>query len=261
MKRFRSAALAVLALPSGVSAQDRPAQDVPVQDVVVTAAPARPYDAPRLSDPALARLRGGINLPNGLQVAIGIDIQTRVDDVLVLHTIYASDGPAAGVRVYTDGSDAPRTAPGTVVVRDPGDAGAPTVVVTRSPAGTSVFPGTAAAPSSVNLVSGDPGTWLNANGQTPVAVEPNGPAVAAGPGTFRLTTGDRGSVVTLDGSMLQVQHLIGQATGIAVANTADGRAIETVSSVNIDLQGGTELATLAGLFMADRIASDVAGAR
>lgn len=255
MKRILVAAVLALAPIAPASAQTG------TPDVVVTARAERPFDAPRLPDPVLATLRGGIDLPNGLRVAIGIDIQTRINDVLVLHTVYASDGPTAGVRVYTDGIAPERIAPGTVVVRDAGSTGMPNVVVTRSPAGTSVFPGSVSAPSTVNLVQGDPGTWLNANGQTPVAVTPNGPPVTQGPGTFALVADDRGSVVTLDGQMLQIRHLVGQATGIAVANTADGRVVDTVSSINIDLQGGASLAALSGQFMADRVAFEAMAGR
>jgi len=246
------ALFALLAIPRIAAAQDI---------VVVAPAPPRPFDAPRLSDPALAQLRGGISLPNGLQVAIGIDIQTRVDSVLVLHTVYASDGPTAGVRVYTDGLDAERIAPGTVVVRNPGESGLPSVVVTRSPAGTTVFPGNATPASTVNLVNADPGTWLNGIDQIPVPLDENGAPNVRPEGSFRLTADANGSVVQLDTSDLQVRHLIGQATGTAVANTANNRAVDTISSVNIDLQGGAPLAVLAGQFMADRIALDVMGAR
>jgi len=238
--------VALLALPQVAGAQD----------IVVVAPAPRPFDAPRLSDPALAALRGGISLPNGLQVAIGIDIQTRVDNVLVLHTVYASDGPAAGVRVYTDGVDAQRTAPGTVVVRNPGESGFPNVMVTRSPAGTTVTPGNAAPASTVNLVNADPGTWLNGIDQIPVPLEENGAPAVRPEGSFRLTADANGSEVRLETSDLQVRHLIGQATGTAVANTANNRAVETISSVNIDLQGGAPLASLASQFMADRIALD-----
>jgi len=237
-------------------------QSATAQDIVVVAPAPRPYDAPRLPDPALAELRGGISLPNGLQVAIGIDIQTRVDTVLVLHTVYASDGPTAGVRVYTEAVDPGRVAPGTVVVRNPGENWGPSVVVTRTPAaGTSIVPGPASSPAAVNLVEADPGSWLNGIDQTPIPLDANGAPTLRHEGSLRLTADANGSVVQLETSDLQVRHLIGQATGTAIANTGNDRAVETISSVNIDLQGGAPLAALAGAFVADRIALDVMGNR
>jgi len=239
--------------------------------VPLPAAPARTIivEAPRLQseftnerrapDRALARMRGGLRLPNGLNVAIGIDIQTWVDGSLALHTIYSSEGANAGVRVYTDGTDAPTTAPGTVTVSMPAANGG-AVVVDRSPTGTTITAPTWTVPVNLNLVQGAPSIWLDAEGQKQVPVTPNGPAVQSDSGKIKLTTDDRGATVTLDAPMLEVQHLVGQATGIVVANTANDRAIDTVSSLNVDLQGVSP-ALMSGMFIANRIAADAVSRR
>ena len=213
-----------------------------------------------LPDEVLAAMRGGVQLPNGLSIAIGIDIQTRVDGLLALHTIYATDGPEAGVRVFTDGA-APSPMPaGTIAVVAGGSNGAPDVNVTRAPTGTTIDVSTPSAPTRVNILSGLPSTWQTAAGQTPVPVTENGAAIQTPAGAISLATNERGAVVTLDAPMLRIQQVVGEAAGIVIANTGNDRTIDTISSVNLDLQGlSPEL--LSGLAIGDQLALAVAGAR
>ena len=226
-------------------------------DVVVIGQPLLTERRRIVPDAELAIMRGGLALPNGLSVAIGIDIQTRIDGVLALHTIYSSDGPNAGIRVYTDGVTSPRTAPATATVMTVGTASLPIITIDRSPSGTTILPAVTTPAATVNLVSGDPSTWLTAAGQTPVPVVENGPAVAAAPGAISLRNDGSGAVVTLDAPMLQVRQLIGQATGAVIANTGNDRSIDTISSVNVDLQGLSP--TLMGaIFAVQRIVTDAA---
>ncbi|RYF05639.1 MAG: hypothetical protein EOO77_28175, partial [Oxalobacteraceae bacterium] len=105
-------------------------------------------------DRELATMRGGVLLPNGLNVAVGIDIQTRIDGVLALHTIYTSEQPNPGIRVYTDGTNSPATAPTTTTVTTGTSGMVPTVLVGRSPTGTTITTSTLNAPMTVNVVSG-----------------------------------------------------------------------------------------------------------
>lgn len=253
LARFLPAVLALFAVP----AQARPPVD---PEILVVAPQWRPFAGAPVPDPVLAGMRGGVALPNGLSVSIGIDIQTRVNNLLVLHTIYVSDGPITGVRVFTDGTNPVRTAPDTTAIVTPGSSGSPTVEVTRTPTGVTIIPGLTASPQSVNLVSGPASTWIMATGQTEVPVAANGPAVNAAAGAYSLTTDDNGSIVTLDAPMLQIQHLVGQATGIIVANTANDQVIDTVSSVNVDLQGA-QLPLLSSLLAADSLALEIAHGR
>lgn len=225
----------------------------PAEIVVVASRPAqnRPLPGPVVADAALATMRGGLALPNGLNVAIGIDIQTRIDGLLALHTIYASEGALPGVRVFTDGLDPVPLAPATLTVTSRGTVGVPLLIVDRSPTGTTIVPTAATSAETVNLVNGDPSTWLSSEGQIQIPVTSNGPPVASQAGPVRLTTDERGAVVTLQAPMAEIRHLIGQTTGVVIANTADDRRIDTVSSVNVDLQGISP-ALLAGIFVAQR---------
>jgi len=90
--------------------------DRPIDPDPIDGRPIARLAGPIVPDATLARMRGGVLLPNGITLTLGIDIQTRVDGTLVLHSIYNSDGPDAGIRVFTDGKDSPRAAPGTITV-------------------------------------------------------------------------------------------------------------------------------------------------
>ena len=226
--------------------------------LLIAASLAAPGDAPApVPDRELATMRGGLMLPNGLNVAIGIDIKTRIDGVLALHTIFSSE--AQGVRVFTDGRTSPSEVPGTVTV-ETGDPSWPTVSVSRTPTGTTVTaPGTD-TPASVNIVSGPTTGWLDASGQTPVPVVANGPAVDASSGSIRLTSDERGSQVQLVTPTTEIRHLVGQATGAVISNTANDRVIDTVSTVNVNLVG-LPAGLTNGMLLANRIATEAAGPR
>ena len=222
---------------------------------IVVQAPHRALPGAIVPDVELARMRGGLLLPNGLDVSIGIDIQTRVNGLLALHTVYASEGAAAGVRVFADGANPVPLAPATRSITASATAGTPTLIVDRSPTGTTIIPSTATPATTVNLVNGDQSTWLSGAGQVQLPVQSNGPAVATPNGNVSLASTSTGTVVTLQTPTLLVQQLLGQATGVVVANTADNQAIDTMSSVNVDLQGiSPEL--LSSTFSAQRAALD-----
>ena len=210
---------------------------VPSSAIVVNAQASAPLAMQPVSNVELAMMRGGLRLPNGLDLSLGFDIQTRIDGQLALHTVYASDGANPGIRVYTDGEKPVPLAPTTATIVAGTVQGIPTLIVDRSPSGTTILPARAVGATTVNLVNGDPSTWLSGVGQVEIPVAPNGPAVAAAPGDVRLTTGSAGAIVTLSTPTLELQQLVGQATGVVVANTADNRVINTVSSVNVDLRG------------------------
>jgi hypothetical protein len=215
---------------------------------IVVNAPRTLFDSPRVPDRELARMRGGFNLPNGFDVSFAIDLQTRINGVLAVQTSYHSDGPDAGLHVYgPDG--APAGSPAGTPVSQPGS----NVVVAQGSTGTTIV----AAPQSSS-----PAVTVNtasnagaASTGTPLPVTANGPAVQTPTGSYTLTQSDRGNVVTYDAAGIQVQQLIGQATGVAVANTANNRSIDTSTTVNVDLSN-VPVAQIAGSFIAARAALD-----
>ena len=113
---------------------------------------------------------------------------------------------------------------------------------------------------TINVVSGPTSTWLDGKGQTIVPVIANGPAVAASSGSISLNEDDRGARVTLTTPTIEVQHLVGQATGAVLANTGNDRTIDTVSSINVNLVG-VPAALLGNTLMINRVAVEAAGRR
>ena len=225
------------------------------EPTIIVRAQPRPVAGAIVPDAELDHLRGGLRLPNGLDVSIGIDIQTRLNGMLVLHTVYASEGVATGIRVFRDGEKPVSTAPATKTIETGATMGIPLLVVDRSPTGTTIIPSAATAPTTVNLVQGDQSTWLSGEGQTQIPVATNGAAAATPDGEVRLTQGDNGTVVSLQSPTLLVQQLLGRATGVVVTNTANNQVIDTISAVNVDVRGLTpEL--LSGLFTAQRAVLD-----
>jgi hypothetical protein len=237
--------LAILALAS--APMERP------RDITVTA-PDAPFAAEsRVSSEELARMRGGFVLPGGLDISVGLDIQTRLNGVLLLHTVLTTDGPDAGLKVYTDGKGAPTVPPAepTEVTTVPS---APSVVVDRSPTGTTIGPQAGSSvPVKINLVTNAPSSWLSTDGQEQVPVTANGPAIQSDAGAVTLTSNSQGQVVTLSAPGLEIQHLVGLATGIVVANTGNDRNIDTVTAINVGVPSGA-VALLSNAAAVNRVA-------
>jgi hypothetical protein len=165
-----------------------------------------------MADNYLDQVRGGFALPNGMDVTVGIDIQTLVNGVLALRTVLTAANQ--GVPVVFTGTGNTSSAP-------------------AAQGGTSTtIPGVGA----VRVVEGPASPADAGVGEQRVELTPNGPAVSTPSGSIQLTQNGGGSVVSLTGNSLELSHMIGSATGSLVANTADNRSIDTVVTVNVDLQ-------------------------
>ncbi|WP_395327391.1 hypothetical protein WBP06_10940 [Novosphingobium sp. BL-8H] len=185
--------------------------------------------ATTLDDQQLDAMRGGFELPNGMDVVVGVDIQTLVNGTLALRSVLNTETGTPVVFVG-DGS---------------GTAGS---------AGTGT-----ATPGGVVVHVGDATTTIQAGaGQQQVALTPNGPAVSTPSGTVQLVKDSSGSQVILNGNSLELHQMIGSLTGSIVANTANDRTIDTVVTVNVDVQNSGLLAGNAVL-RANSIALDTAG--
>lgn len=221
-------------------------------------------DAAKVSDAELAGMRGGIRLPDGLEVQVGIDIATRVDGELALRTVLTSESPT--VRVFTgdpgSGSGAGGSGDGGATGQSvvPGSAGmvnAPTVQFSRDGAGT-VIEWSAVALPQVAVTTGRGDAATDAPGQRELALTPGGPAVQTALGAVRLVQDGRGTVADLQGANLLLQQYVGAATGVVVANTANDRAIDTVTTINVDLMNANPALANAALAI-QQVALDAAG--
>lgn len=180
----------------------------------------------RVSDADLATMRGGIRLPSGADVAVGIAIETQVNGTLALRTQYSTE--QSGVRVYAGGpalvqSDVSEESPPT-----------PTIIYDRNAAGSTVT--VASSQPALNVSMAPSGVLPPAPGEAlPVAVD--GRAVPTSLGNISLSQSASGFTTTLASPTLLVQQLIGNATGVVVANTANDQVINTQTWVSVDIQG------------------------
>lgn len=197
------------------------------QAVVAVAA----FEAPPVPDPVLADLRGGIQLPNGIDLALTVQTQTAVNGAVVLQTVFS----------LTDG-------PPKVVVYAPSDGrtvAAPAVASSGASAGTTVMP-TVTYDNRGGLVQVTPGLTV-----MPVAIGTGEKAAqgAVANGLEQVASGattDNGTIsqaldgsvraIKLTGSDFSVTHLAGGTFGSAIANSGSDRTISTVTSVSIDLR-------------------------
>lgn len=159
--------------------------------------------ARRLGDAELDRMRGGFVLPNGMDIAIGIQVDTLVNGVLALRTTLTAND-VAQIKVFSGGdAAAPESA----------TAGIPVVRLGEV------------------AMDGD-----GAPGEQQITLVPNGPAAITQWGEVRLQQDERGAVVVLSGNTLELRHMIGTITGSTVANMANDRSIDTMVTVNLDLR-------------------------
>ncbi len=177
--------------------------------LATTAAPAgaeaASYTAATISDAALDEMRGGFELPNGMDISIGIQIDTLVNGATVLRTLLmGNDGSM--LQVFSGG-----------------------------PA-SSVDMGNGGKGLSVHLVADAQSTGTGALDEQALALAPNGAAIVTDAGAVRLVQSNGQSTVLLDGNGLALQHMIGALTGALVANQASNRSIDTNFTVNLTIQ-------------------------
>lgn len=192
-----------------------------------TSAEAHPLGA-TITDYELATMRGGIRLPDGTDVAIGVAIETQVNGVVALRTQFSTSQP--GVQVYAGGL--PATSTGAVAADSRSTA--PVVDYSRNAAGTLIT--VAPAPTSAVLNVGTGGSLPPTVG-TALAVQPNGTSVTTALGSVALRQTSGGFTSELMGNNFDVQQMIGQTTGAVIQNTGNNQAISTTTWISVDLRG------------------------
>ena len=195
-----------------------------------------PIAAPRVPDVELATQRGGFQLPNGIDVALTVQTQTSLNGAVVLRTVFRADQGPTSLTVF-----APKAGE-TVAAAARGTAGGGTVAMPTitydSRTGLQVTPG-AGTPLAVSA------------GAAAAAGESGLAQVAAGAVTDNGTIGQsvRGGLQSTDlrSDDLTITHLAGSAFGSAILNSGSDRAIDTQTTVGIDLHnaGATLLASAA----------------
>lgn len=205
-----------------------------------SADPGSAFPVQALPDPALAAIQGRLLLPNGIELAMTVQSDTVVDGHLLLRTVFAANQgpPTLAVLAPAGGSEGPAvsvTEPSAGDTANPRDAGV--AVVTDRAGGIAMVRPTYAnvAPVTVSAGRGVPADNSSA-GLVPVNVSVGGPSVVTGGGAVSANALPNGTRIALDGDMLAVSHLVGQAFGTVVANMANDRRIDTMTTIDLDLR-------------------------
>ena len=196
--------------------------------LVLLAQVATPLGAPPLSDPVLSEQRGGFRLPSGIDVAITVQTQTVLDGAVVLRTVFRADQGTPTLTILAPPAGQTVAANRGTPAAAGGQAAMPTVTYDRAN-GLQLTPGIATP--QIAVTSGNNQSVSATDGLAPVsagAVTDNGTVSAAGDNGLR--------TVTLQGPDLTITHLAGTAFGSAILNTGSDRAIDTQTSVAIDLR-------------------------
>lgn len=186
-----------------------------------------PFGGAALSEEVLARQRGGIRLPSGIDVSLSVDTVTAIDGRVVLQTITRIAETAPTVTAYAPAGGGGVASP----------TGAQTTQGTAPDISYDPRNGmtvTATIPAVSLIVSKD-----SRNG-APAAI-PGLQAVdlansAATPNGVVQQIGEGGSGgVELQGLDFRVMHLTGSAMGATILNSGSDRAIETSTTLYMDL--------------------------
>lgn len=200
------------------------------EQVAAVAGQGAPVEGRALPDHELAAQRGGFRLPSGIDVALTVQTQTAIDGAVVLRTVFRADQGAPTLTVST-----PRA--GEVVVAQPSAAptstGATAMVISYDPrSGIQATPG--ASVPAVSVTSGAVRTAAAA-AEGLQAVDASGTGVTTDAGVVTAARTGGIDTVQLKAADLTVIHLAGSAFGSAIANSGNDRAIDTQTTISIDL--------------------------
>lgn len=196
-----------------------------------------PFAEPEVSDEELAGMRGGVSLPNGVDVSIAVRTETTLDGNLLLRSVYQLNEGAPTVQAYAPAVG--QVVPTRIATATGGSgASAPSVSVVFDRQSGVSFVQNAGAMPTINVTSQTPAeTAVSNDGLTPLPVAA-GPVETAG-GIVTLQSLPGGSYTHLDGVNLEVSHLFGNALGAIVANTGSDRVIDTETTISLNLTGAT----------------------
>lgn len=210
-----------------------------------------------VADETLAESRGKFLLPNGVEVAMAVQTDTSVDGQLLLRSVFTIDQGAPTLAVY-----APEAS---------GSAAGPTGNQSQTEARPSDVWVSFDRESGVSLVERNfrnsaSGVTVSAGAQEQIGQSPDGSAalpLAPGArintpnGAVSLDQLNNGYKVSLSKPDLEVSHVFGQALGSVILNTANDRAIDTATTINLDLMNATPMTVGSAMPRVETMALDV----
>ncbi len=205
---------------------------------------AAPFDSPPVADAVLETQRGGLRLPNGIDVAMTVDSKTAVNGAIILHTVLAIDKGAPIVTIY-----APKDGQSVVFAGSANRAAMQPVTVSYDmQRGLVVTAATAIPAVSTSQTGSGP-----IDGLQQITPGADGP--------IHSTQFGSSNAITYDSSDLQVFHLIGNAFGTAILNSANDRTIATETTISIDLHNAGPGLIGSSLMRVDNLATAAVSGR
>jgi hypothetical protein len=198
-------------------------------------------------------MRGGFSLPNGIDIALAVQTQTKIDGAIVLRTVFqADDGPARFAAYVPTNSETASvgTEHRTVTTTPP-------VIDFDNRNGLRFAPGVTlpivgASGKVQEIASGTPDGFM--------AVEAGGPTQTSS-GLVLVSNAGPTYTATLDSAMLSISHLAGQAFGSVLANSADNRAIDVETTIDLSLGGVSPDVLGSSMFRVENTALDALRSR
>ncbi|MHA6723946.1 hypothetical protein [Sphingomonas sp. RS2018] len=203
--------------------------------LLMTLAQDVPLAAVTVPDAELARQRGGFLLPNGIDVALTVQTQTSVDGMVVLRSVFRADQGTPTLAVYAPKAGETVASEGTQTTGT-GSPAMPTISFDGR-GGVQILPGIAARTVAVGVTTAS---------DLPPGLEQVAAGTSLSTAAGTVSQGGTGGLQTaeLRAADLSITHLAGTAFGSAIANSGNDRAIDTQTSVGIELRnlGSTVMA-------------------
>lgn len=216
---------------------------------------AAPFEAPPVADADLAGMRGGFSVAGSPDVSVAVRTETTLDGGLLLRSVWRVDTGTPTLQVYAP-------APGQKIAMASGQTPANNATMTSSPVVVTFDRESGARIASTANGIGQPSVSVIV-GQAGPPPDDAGPPLDLSHGTAATAGGPvsleqlpAGTAVHLAGDRLDVTHLFGTAIGSVIANSADSRAIESATTVSLDLRGATPFNLGSAALQAQDIASD-----
>lgn len=201
-----------------------------------TASAKAPFDGREaLSDPDLLSERGMFIAPDGTVIDLSIQMDTLIDGRLVLRSVLTPSGESESrLQLYTQPNETVLAPPEGEWVQAGGSAGQGVSFTFDRSAQIDLEAGSENTAPPLLVAVGGGAALPDSSGLQPVELDGNGAGnTPAGPVTVMETA--QGPIVTLAGDALLVKHILGSSVANVVANTANDRAIETSTLVNLSV--------------------------
>jgi len=209
----------------------------------------RSFDgSPVLDEPELAAERAMFRTPDGMEISLSVQMDTRLDGQLVLRTVLVQGAlPDEKLRIYTETDDAVNKSTMNPQIAEPSER---SVSFNFERSRGLQITGVNVEPVPVQVtVNAEALSPADRVAVAPVALDEMGRAQTQF-GEIAVENGMYGAVVTLLNENLLVKHVLGSANANVVANTSNNSVIENSTMINLTLPNTSSLA-LGGSFQMD----------